>query len=60
MEKMGKKVSAFSLSISVYNKLFQALCETLKCGSHSFDWIIYRMKRICTEALCRETVKENG
>ena len=47
---MGKKVSALSLSISIHNELFQALCETLKCWSHSFDWITYRMKRICTEA----------
>ena len=52
--KAGKKVSASSLGISINNELFQALCETLSCGSQSFDLITYRMKR-----LFAERVKEN-
>ena len=38
----------------INNELFQALCETLSCGSQSFDLITYRMKR-----LFAERVKEN-
>lgn len=50
VEKMNKKVPVSSLIISINHELLQALCNTLKCGLYSLEWVTHRMKRLRTEA----------